>query len=82
MTDKKIVINTGKLTDVAERVGWTFAQALGGAVAGASASVGFAGFNWHAALVAAGTAAGLCLLKVLGVNASTKSGKSDEPPAA
>lgn len=77
-------MNMSKITDLAERVGWTFAQALAGSVAAASSSAGFGGFGWQAALVGAGTAAGLCLLKVLGVNASGKveTKKPGEPPAA
>ncbi len=55
------------LLDVAERVGWTFLQSLGGTIAVTST---VAGFNWQTALASAGAAAALSLAKYLAVQAS------------
>lgn len=59
-----------KLLDFLERVGWTFVQALAGSVAAGGSAVSFGTFDWRAALIGGGTAAGFAALKVLGVNAS------------
>lgn len=59
-----------KLLDFLERVGWTFLQAVAGSVAAGGTAVSLGTFDWRAALIGGGTAAGFAALKVLGVNAS------------
>lgn len=52
-----------------ERTAWTFVQSFAGMIV-ASGAVGLAGFDWKADLVAAGSAAALCVAKILGVAAT------------
>lgn len=64
------------IVDLLERVGWTFAQALAGSIAAGGTAVSLQTFDWRAALVGAGTAAALCLLKVIAVAASASNGQT------
>lgn len=64
-------VNSAKLLDLCERVGWTFVQALAATVYIAGQSADFAQIDWATALQGAGIAALLALLKYAGVNAST-----------
>ena len=58
------------LLDLAERVGWTFVQAFAGSIAAGGTAMTLQAFDWRAALAGGGTAALICLLKVLGVTVS------------
>lgn len=61
---------SAKWLDLADRVGWTFVQALAAAIYAAGSSSNFTTIDWPATLIGAGIAAALALLKVGGVNAS------------
>jgi hypothetical protein len=52
-----------------ERTAWTFIQSFAGMIV-ASGTVGLAGFDWKADLIAAASAAALCVAKILGIAAS------------
>jgi hypothetical protein len=54
-----------KVTDFAERVLWTFLQALAGSIVAGGTAAALNTFDWRAALTGAGTAAGVCAVKVL-----------------
>lgn len=56
--------------DLGERAGWTVVQAFAGVVVAAGASAGFGGLDWRAALLGAGSAGVLSVLKSLGVSFS------------
>jgi len=64
----ELFVNKVFWLNMLDRVGWTFFQALGGAVAAGATTATVGTFDWRAALVGAATAAVLCALKVLGVN--------------
>lgn len=49
-----------------ERTAWTFIQSFAGVIV-ASNATGLAGFDWKADLIAAGSAAAICIAKILGV---------------
>lgn len=56
--------------DLGERAGWTVVQAFAGVVVAASSAAGFGGLDWRAALLGAGSAGVLSVLKCLGVSFS------------
>lgn len=57
--------------DLGERAGWTVVQAFAGVVVAASSAAGFGGLDWRAALLGAGSAGALSVLKSLGVGSSS-----------
>jgi hypothetical protein len=66
-------VTRAALLDLAERVGWTFLQALAGAITAGGEAAAAGTFDWRSAVVGALVAAVVCALKVLGVTASTAS---------
>lgn len=56
--------------DLGERAGWTVVQAFAGVVVAASSAAGFGGLDWRAALLGAGSAGVISVLKSLGVSFS------------
>lgn len=64
-------MNTKFVADLAERAGWTFAQAVAGSVSAAGTASTLHTFDWRAAGVGGLVAAVLCVLKVAGVRLST-----------
>jgi pilus assembly protein CpaC len=69
------------LLDVAERTGWTFAQALAGALVAAPVGITLGTFDWRTGLTAATTAAVIALLKTLAVASSAAAAAPAPQPA-
>jgi hypothetical protein len=64
-----------KIADLLERVVWTFLQALAGSITAAVSAASFNVFDWRSALIGGGTAALICAIKVLLVQANAITGQ-------
>jgi hypothetical protein len=75
-------MNTRPLIDAAERVGWTFIQAVAGSITAGGTAVALGQFDVRAALAGGGVAALMCLLKVAGVQLAATGARAAAAQAA